>query len=78
MESIQGLLTAMLADPEPEFAQLAVIILSGLLKALPASSTQALRKRYLDTAHSLNSTESTELSAAAPGEPLPHAELLPD
>ncbi len=69
MESILGLVTSMLADPKLEVAQLAALSLSGLLKALPASSTQALRKRYLDTAHTLKPTKRTKLSGAAPGEP---------
>ena len=67
MEAILGLVTAMLADRKLEVAQLAAVSLSGLLKALPAPSIQALRQQYLDTAQAIKPAKRGKLSLPASG-----------
>lgn len=67
MEAILQLAVTMLSDRKLEVAQLAALSLSGLLKALPAASIEALRQRYLDAAKGMKPAKRVKLSGPGLG-----------
>ena len=73
METILQLVITMLSDRKLEVAQLAALSLSGLLKALPASSVDALRQRYLEAAKGVKPAKRVKLAGPGLGTPNPDA-----